>query len=375
MSGRRLKFDLGEISGGFGDLGTFIPLAVSMVAVCGMDAGSVLVFAGLMSVIAGVAFGLPMPIQPMKAIAAVAIAEALAPAEIAAAGFVMGATVFLLGVSGVIGWVDRSVPRPVVRGIQLGVGIKLAAKGVGMIWALDLWGPDSILVASCGAVLVLLTVNWRRFPVALVLLVAGFVLLALDQPDVFRATSLGWAGPAWVWPSNEQWMTGTLRGALPQLPLTLLNSVIAVCALSKDLFPDRPIGVRPMAVSVGSMNLVVSLLGGLPCCHGSGGLAAQYRFGARTGGSVVFLGAVTMLVGVAFGSAAMDALAAFPKAVLGVLLAFAGLELALAARDAHERDPFFIAVATAAGILAVNAAVGFAVGLGVAFLLARTRSV
>ena len=362
---RRLRFDLAELSGSLGDLGTFIPLALSLIVVCGMDAGSLLVFAGLFNIVTGLLFRLPLPVQPMKAIAAVAVAEALAPGEIAAAGFVAGAVVLLLGLTGIVELVERWVPRPVVRGIQLGVGIKLASKGVGMVAELPWWATDGVVVAAVGAGIVVATAGMRRFPAALLLLVAGLGLFWLGPGEVALPLEFGWAGPQWLWPTAEEWRSGALRGAIPQIPLTLLNSVIAVCALSRDLFPGRDVRVRPMAVSVGLMNLSACLFGAMPACHGSGGLAGQYRFGARTGGSVVALGTAKIALGVLFGAAALPVLTAFPTSILGVLLGFAGIELALPARDCNRRNTFFVAAVTAAGILAVNTAVGFAIGLAV----------
>jgi MFS superfamily sulfate permease-like transporter len=373
--GSALRFNLGELSGALGDLGTFVPLAASLIVVCGMDGGSILVFAGLANLLVGVIFKQPLPVQPMKAIAAVAIAEGLAPGEIAAAGFLTGAIVLALALTGLVSVAERWIPRPVVRGIQLGVGLKLAAKGVGMALGVDWWALDGQLLALGATLLVLATSRLQRFPSALLLFVAGLVVLGFEQPGALGEVSLGWAGPAWLWPSAEQWQVGLARGALPQLPLTLLNSVIAVCALSEDLFPGRGIRTRPMALSVGLMNLSTCLLGAMPACHGSGGLAGQYRFGARSGGSVVALGLGKIALGLLFGAAAGPVLAAFPVSLLGVLLAFAGLELTLPAREAHGRDAFFVAAATAGGILAVNTAVGFLLGLVAAlFLLGRPSS-
>ena len=366
-----MRWDLAELSGALGDLGTFIPLAVSLIVVCGMDVGAVLVFAGLFNVITGWVFNQPIPVQPMKAIAAVAVAEGLAPGEIAAAGFGAGLVVLALALTGLVTVVERSVPRPVVRGIQLGVGLKLATKGLEMVLGVEWWGADSRLVALIGAVMVLATARVRRFPSALILLVAGLVLLVFEQPEVFSGTQLGWAGPTWIWPTLEQWRVGILQGAVPQIPLTLLNSVIAVCALSSDLFPGRGIRTRPMAISVGLMNVAACLFGAMPACHGSGGLAGQYRFGARSGGSVVMLGLAKIAVGLMFGTAAVAVLVAFPASLLGLLLVFAGLELALPARDCVERDAFFIAAASAGGILAANTLVGFLLGLVAALILTR----
>jgi hypothetical protein len=284
---------------------------------------------------------------------------------------VAGAVVLALGLSGIVERVERAVPRAVVRGIQLGVGIKLAAKGLGMALSLPALGADSVTVAILGALLALRATDARRFPPALLLLVAGLGLAAWSEPAAFGQASAGWAGPGLVLPTGPEWVTGTLRGALPQVPLTLLNSVIAVCALSEDFFPGRGVRVRPMAISVGLMNVGGCLFGAMPACHGSGGLAGQHRFGARTGGSVVMLGLAKISIGIAFGAAAVPVLEAYPKALLGVLLAFAGVELTLPARRCAEREAFFVAVVTAVGILAANTAVGVVVGMAVAWILAR----
>ena len=368
---QRMRFNLEEVSGSLGDLGTFIPLTVSMIAVSGLDAGTVLVFAGIFNVLTGFVFNQPIPVQPMKAIAAVAIAEQLAPGEIAASGFVAGAIILVLVVTGLVTWAEKIIPRPVVRGIQLGVGLKLAAKGLSMVVGLGWFGLDSRLLAVGAAVIILISNRFKRFPAALVVFTAGLVFVAIGHADVLQGASLGWAGPKLILPSWIQWKSGILLGTLPQLPLTLLNSVIAVCALSGDLYPGKGIGTRPMAVSVGLMNLGACLFGAMPACHGSGGLAGQHRFGARTGGSVVILGSTKIIIGAAFGTAAMAVFAVYPAAILGVLLVFAGVELATPARDCAERDAFFVAAATAGGILAANTMVGFVLGLCAAAFLLR----
>ena len=371
---RAMRFDLPELSGGLGDLGIFVPLTASLIIVCGMEGGSVLFFAGLLNVLIGLAFNQPIPVQPMKAIAAVAIAEGLAPGEIAASGFLSGAILLALVFTGLVTTAERWIPRPVVIGIQLGVGLKLAAKGVAMALGGGWWDLDGRILALAAALLVLLTARRERFPSALIILVAGIVLIPVEGLEALAGVSLGWSGPVWIWPTLEQWEVGLTQGAIPQLPLTLLNSVIAVCALSGDLFPGRGIGTRPMAISVSLINLGTCLFGGIPSCHGSGGLAGQYRFGARTGGSMVVLGLAKIGLALLFGSAVGVVLAAFPESLLGVLLAFAGLELGLAAREESGRNAFFVVATTAVGILAVDALVGFLLGIGAALLLLRGRT-
>jgi MFS superfamily sulfate permease-like transporter len=366
---RAMRFDLSEASGAMGDLGTFIPLVVSLVHVNRLDAGSILLFAGLYNVLTGLFFNQPIPVQPMKAIAAVAIAEALSREAIAAAGLGVGAAVLVLGATGLVETIERLVPRAIVRGIQLGVGLKLLMRGLAMILDRPVFDLDGWLLAGLAAGLVLVAGRWRRFPSALALFVGGLVLMLAKHPELLSELELGWQGFRVTLPTLADWRLGLLRGSVPQLPLTLLNSVIAVCALSADLYPRRGIPTRPMAISVGLMNLVGCWLGAMPMCHGAGGLAGQHRFGARTGGSVVMLGFAKMAVAVGLGTSVAIVLAAYPVAILGVLLCFAGVELSLPARTIADKSEFFLTALTAGGILGANTLIGFLIGLGAALLL------
>ena len=366
---RSMRFDLGEASGAMGDLGTFIPLVVSLIYVNHLDAGSILLFAGLYNILTGFLFNQPLPVQPMKAIAAVAIAESLSRGEIAAAGLGVGLVVFVLGATGLVETIERLVPRAIVRGIQLGVGLKLLLRGLAMILDQPALEPDGWVAAGVAGALVLVATRWRRFPSALILFGFGLVVMLMTQPGLLSKLQLGWNGFLVTLPSSAEWREGLLRGSIPQLPLTLLNSVIAICALSTDLYPGRGIGTRPMAMSVGAMNLVGCWLGAMPMCHGAGGLAGQHRFGARTGGSVVMLGAAKVVIAIALGTSAAVLLAAYPVAILGLLLCFAGAELALPARKISSRSDFFLVLLTAGGILGANTLVGFLLDFGAALLI------
>jgi MFS superfamily sulfate permease-like transporter len=358
----RFAFSWTEFSGSLGDLGLFIPLVVAMSSVGSLDLGTILIAAGAMNVATGWFFRQPIPVQPMKAIAAVAITEGLARGELMASGIVTGVILLALGLTGTIGAIDRWIPRPLVRGIQLGVGLKLAATGIGWVHALPFWGWDGIGIAIVAALL-LLWMAVRRRSGLIFLFCAGFILILLGDPKAFEGVGLAISGFHLGWPAASDWQAGLLRGAVPQLPLTVLNSVIAVCALSSDYFPGRGISPKRMAVSVGLMNLVCSPFGAIPMCHGAGGLAAQYRFGARTGGSVIMLGLVKILVGIGFGSALLGLLGSYPNAILGPMLVFAGIELARACADAVD-EPVSLSVllVTAAAIIGSNTFIGFAVG-------------
>jgi len=359
-----LKFTWMEFSGSLGDLGLFIPLVVGVTISCGLDMGTVLILAGLMNILTGWIFRQPIPVQPMKAIAAVAIAEGLTRGELISSGILIG--VILVVFSGVIDYVNRYIPRAVVRGIQLGVGLKLAAKGAAWIGALPVVGWNSLMV-SIGLVIILLIFYNQKQPVLLYIFAAGFILLYFDHPEVYASGSMLWGGIRFDWPVKAVWLSGFYKGALPQLPLTVLNSVVALCALSEEYFPNRGVNPRKVAASVGLMNLLCVPFGGIPMCHGAGGLAAQYRFGARTGGSVIILGVMKILVGILFGGALLGLLDSYPMAVLAPMLMIAGLQLAKSSSDVlGDVRGMMIVLVTAAFILGLNTFVGFLAGLALA---------
>jgi len=361
--------DRREIAGSLGDLGTFLPLLVGMAAANGLDFASSLFFAGLASVLTGLLFPVPMAVQPMKAIAAVAITEGLSPAQIVAAGATVGAVQLTFGLTGLIGVIDRAIPRSVVRGLQLGLGLALALKGWRMIVGTDaIVGADSYLTAGAALLIVLGFASSRKAPAALVLFVGGLILTFWASPDAMSRLSLQLWTPALTPPGSEAFAEAFVPAAIPQIPLTTLNSVIAVCALSLHLFPDRPIRTRDVASSVGLMNLLGMWIGAMPLCHGAGGLAGQHRFGARTNGSILFLGGAKMALAVAFGGTLMALCQVFPASVLGVMLGAAGYALATAARDQRGWALVATLITAVAILLLGNTAYGLGVGLAAALL-------
>lgn len=373
----RLRFNLSEMSGSLGDLGTFLPLAAGMAAVNRMDLGAIFLFAGAMNIATGLLFRQPVPVQPMKAIAAVAIAEGLSPGAIAASGMAMGVIVLTLALVGAVGWIDRVVPRPVVRGIQAGVGFALVMKGVTWAVGLPLFGADSLTVALAVGLGVALFVN-RRFPVMLVVFLAGLALAGWTIGGSVLTMPLTPTALTLVTPTSDEWLTGLTRGAVPQLPLTLLNSVLAVCALSGDLFPGRKIPPRKMALSVGMLNIATVPFGAMPMCHGAGGLAAQHRFGARTGGSVVMLGAAKIVFALALGGALLPLAQAYPRSLLAVMIFFAGITLMKPARESLRDSRAAIVMSFTAIVIVLSGTLeGFAVGCiaaGVLSIVGKRRT-
>lgn len=359
------RFDRWELAGSLGDLGTFLPLLLALAAQNGLDFATGLFFAGLFNLLTGLLFTVPIPVQPMKVIAAVALTQGLSVGELVAAGMLVGTAVALVGWLGWADWLTRIVPWCVVRGLQLTIGLMLATRGVQMVSGTGQWlGWDSYLVGLGCGILALLPLLATRLPSALVLLVVGLGMTLGQRPELFATLQLGLHLPVWSPPSWTDAVAVLPIAALPQFPLTLLNSVVAVCVLSADLFPTRPLKPREVAVSVGVMNLLGGLFAAMPMCHGAGGLAGQYRFGARTNGSILMLGAAKMLLAVLFGVSLMPLCQAFPHSVLGVLLILASVELASGCRDQTDKDDATIMLLTTVVCLGLNhLLVGFAFGL------------
>lgn len=361
------RFDAHEASGSLGDLGTFLPLVLGMARQNGLDLGVALFFAGLLNLITGLTFSIPMAVQPMKAIAAVALTQGLTVPQILAAGMLVSGFVLVLGL---FGWVDRLarlIPDSVVRGMQLGLGLSLALKGLEMAGAV---GADRWWLALPAALLGWWFMGSRRVPVALVLLLVGLGVALVRSPEALHSLKLGLHLPRWIPIPPQDWWIAFTKAALPQIPLTLLNSVVAVCALARDLHPDRAPSEKKVAVSVGIMNLLTGWFGGMPMCHGAGGLAGQEAFGARTQGSILMLGAAKVLVAVLFGSSLMALALAFPKALLGVMLVFSGISLAEASRKASD---FGVLLLTAAGCIALGYLPGVVLGTAASMLTASRK--
>lgn len=212
-------------------------------------------------------------------------------------------------------------------------------------------------------------------PAALIVFLFGVILCFIRDPSIFQDLKYGPSRIRVVPITWEDLKIGFVRAAIPQIPLSILNSVIAVCKLSGDLFPDREASAMKVSVSVGLLNFVGCWFGAMPCCHGAGGLAGQYRFGGRSGASVVYLGIAKLLLALAFGNSFGRILGQFPVGVLGVLLLFAGIELAMAAKDMNtKQEAFVMLVCAAVSLTGSGAALGFIVGI-VLYLLLKLREV
>lgn len=290
----------------------------------------------------------------MKAISAVALNTSLPTAQIVTAGFSVSAIVLILGLTRTIRLLNALIPLPIVRGIQLGTGLSLLSKGITTIKQSHQWGftnwswLDNYLIAMLAFLFILATYNMRRNPSAIILFLFGLVVSAvkIGAIDTSSATTFpepGFSFPHIIIPSGTDFKDGFLKAGLGQLPLTTLNSVIAVSRLADDLFPSHPkpvASVTRVAFCVGMMNIMGMWFGSIPFCHGSGGLAAQYRFGARTSTSIYVLGLIKILLGLIFGNTLLSLFSRLPNSILGLMLATAGIELISVTKDMGFRSTY-----------------------------------
>lgn len=391
------KFDLQEVGGALGDLGTLLPLAVAMVLVNGLDGALVLAAAGLFYMGSGLYFRIPMPVQPLKAVAAISIALALPPSVIGAAGLIMGLILTLLSWTNLISHIARLFPRPVVRGIQLSIGLVLVKKGAQLalddknllpagVIPLNLGQlPVSVLLAGA-ALLVFFAFRFmsRRWPgvfspsLAIVIFGFGAGALIAPLPPVGRI-AVEFSNPT-IPRAGDIWLAFTTL-VIPQLPLTLGNAVVGTWDAARTYFADgaRRASPRSLTASMGLANLAAGMLGAMPMCHGSGGLTAHYRLGARSGASNLIIGGLLLASGILFGHGALPLLSLMPLSVLGVMLAVVGTYHAFLARTVKGPNELLTALVVAAiavawGNLAMGTAAGIILHWALGFIAARGPS-
>ena len=370
------RFDRMEWAGAFGDLGTLIPFVVAYIAVVKMDPFGVLFSLGVSMLASGLYYKTPFPVQPMKAIGAVAATQAAQTATITqgtvyGAGLVTGLVWLLLGLSGTARRVGRWASRPVVVGIVLGLGLGFMLEGIKMM-------SSGWLIATIAMLGTLLLLKNKALPAMFLLLLFGVACGIAKKPDLlislaglkiqFRLPSMALFNV-----SLKDIAIGGALLALPQLPLTLGNAVIAITEENNRLFPDRPVSENQVATSTGVMNLLSAVCGGVPMCHGAGGMAGHVAFGAKTGGAPIILGVVLLLVAFFLSGSVGIILELFPLAVLGVILFLTGAQLALGSCDfSKNKEERFITLVTAAFSM-WNVGLAFIAGILLAYLKEKNR--
>ncbi|MCG6966331.1 MAG: putative sulfate/molybdate transporter [Chromatiaceae bacterium] len=364
----------GDFSGAYADLGTFLPLIVGMFAVQQLDPAGVLVGFGVFALATALIYRRPVPVQPMKVVAAVVIAGGLSASEVAATGVLLGVVLCVLAAIGAVGRLGRHIPHTVLSGIQLGVGLYLIWGGI----KLGMQQPAVGLIALAGLLLLQRT-RFRPLAALLVVLCAG-VWGAVQADVVWPGVTLGLSLPQLQVPDLGNLWVSAQGVLLPQLALTLTNATLVTAAIAADLFPHDRERITPdrLAWSSGALNLVLAPFGGFPMCHGAGGLVVQHKFGARTGLAPAIFGVTCLALGLFLGPHALDLLAILPMAAIGALLIPAGIDLAVSKRLRRASpDRLLVIVLTGVTCVVVNVAVGLLAGIaleGLRILLTRRHT-
>ncbi len=361
-----------ELSGSFGDIGTDLPLITGMILASGMNPAAVLGVFGLTQVASALFYGIPMPVQPLKAVAALVIAGGISASQVYGAGLSIGLLMLALTATGLLDRLRTLVPKSVIRGIQLGLGIKLAL--LATVRYIPSAGVTGLVLAGVCALMVILLLGNHRCPPALPVVGIGvaYTLLVNVGPGLEQA-GFGFTLPSLARFTRADMLQGMILLALPQIPLSLGNSLFATHQMAADLFPERRVKLRTIGYTYSLLNVVSAFLGGIPVCHGSGGMAGHYVFGGRTGGSVLLYGVFLIGLGLFWGTGFGQFVHRFPLPVLGVVLLAEGAMLMHVAQDVIPvRHDLAVALLTAAA--AVLLPYGFLVGMTSGTLLAHAPS-
>ncbi|MCI0468460.1 MAG: sulfate permease, partial [Nitrospirae bacterium] len=371
-----------EFSGSLGNLGIILPLTLGMIVINGLNSGNVFIFMGLVFVITGVYFKMPMSVEPLKVISAYAIATGIPPNKIISAGLCMGIFTLALGLTGLINIVGKYTPKNVVRGIQFSVGVLLMKKGLEFMIKTD---PNlsiqfigifniGLIIGILGIIIIFFLLDNHKIPAALTIIAGGIVLGILIgkpvsgeiKPGIYLPQIFPYGLPEW---DDILWALPFL--VLPQIPMTIGNAIISSTELSHSYFAKQAekVTFRSISISQGLATIISSMFGGIPICHGAGGIAAHYRFGARTGGANIMIGAIFISAGILLGNSAIMIFNLLPLSLLGALLIFAGLQIAMMIKDLTKPKDLFVAIAMLSVTVATNLAISFIAGIIIAYII------
>ena len=359
---RDFEFNLRELAGSMGDFGTLLPLAIGYFVINGLNPAGLLVMMGLANIVTGVIYRLPMPIEPKKVLAVVAISQGWPPSLIYAAGFGTGVIWLILAFTGLIQKIAAITPTSVVRGIQVALGILLAIEGFKMVSGGWILGVASIII-------VLLLRNSRYAPAAIVLMILGIAIVGV-QGELAGAIKPGFTLPPLTTFSLPEIWQGLVLAGFAQVALTTTNAVIATSALIKEYWPDKPVSEKKLALNQGIMNVVVPFFGGMPMCHGAGGLAGQYYFGARTGGTNIIEGVIEISLGLFLANSIASLFSLFPQSIIGAMMLLVGIQLTNFVKNIRRAETPVLALTVLVSLL-VNMAIGFIVAVGVYHILRK----
>ncbi len=362
------EFNLRELGGSMGDFGTLFPLAVSYIAINGLDPAGLFIMLGLTNIALGLVYRLPMPLQPKKIIAVTAITQRWSPSLIYASGFGLGLTWLLLSLTGLLKKLVQITPDHIVRGIQLALGVILAVQALKWMQPAPLLGILAILI-------VILLRTSRYAPASIVLMLLGFAIIAVQGNMPLPLDFVFTLPDIHIPRLSEMWQAMLLAG-FAQIPLSITNAIIAPAALIREYFPEKPVTERKLMLNMGIFNIVSALFSGMPMCHGAGGLAGQYYFGARTGGAAIMEGLIEVFIGLFLSRSIADILTHFPMPLIAGMMLLVGIQLSKPVLKLR-RSQLALALITAVVSYLTNIGIGFIFGLVASYLFdfIQSRSV
>ena len=393
----KYQFNRHEFAGSLGDLGTILPLALGMILVNGLSAGGLFFSVGVFYIVTGVYYGIPVPVQPMKVIGAYSIATMMTADQIMASCLLVSLTLIVVALTGTMDWIGKHTPKEVIRGVQLSTGILLMVQGVKMMIGTSKVQaiyklaephlmfqslgpvPIGVVIGIAASILTLALLDSRRVPAGIAVVLAGLLAgLFLGDRRVLSEIIPGFHLPGFFplgFPGKMDFMFAIFALVLPQIPMTLGNAVIANADLSNTYFGNDSgkMTYKSLCLSMAAGNVISFVLGGMPMCHGAGGLSAHYRFGARTAGSNLIIGFILIGLVLFLGEGIVSFLSLLPMAILGVLLVFAGSQLAMTIMDVSGRKPMFVVMVMLAITLTSNLAIAFGIGVGLCLALKSKR--
>jgi len=371
-----------EFAGSIGDMGVMLPIATGLIAINGLNPVIVFGLVGIVYISSGIYYKIPMPVQPLKAVGAIAISMGLSASVISASGIVMGIFLLILSTCGLINKLTKLFSKPIIRGIQFGVGLIFVKSALTFIFTpfIKIYETNELIInndiilniiAITGGTLIILIYFWKRkFPASIIIIIYGIIIsLQFNDmgTDFIHGNSPSLAG--FTIPTLLDFKDALFLLVIPQIPLTLGNAVVATKDLSYKYFMNDAsrVSEKSLSTGLGIANLFIGFLAGMPVCHGSGGMTAHYIFGARTGGATIMIGSLYLLLGILFlfGFINSDIFKLIPSAILGIMIFYIGVLHASLINDLIDNKfEFLLAISIGLiGFLTSNLVISFIVGI------------
>lgn len=336
-----------EVTGAIGDSVTVLPIIIGVGALTELSVAWMLIWFGVFQIVWGLYYGVPISVEPMKALAALVLAGTISTGELLLAGLLLGGVLLGVGTTGTLTRIEHYIGTPVIRGIQFGVALVLLETGLRLSA-----GNVQLALLAVGVAGAAISFGYWNVTALLVLAVGGLIAgfqIGIPDPTLPSTGGLVLLG-------GLSLSVPAVEGAVAQFAMTVGNAALAASVLLKDYF-NRDISADELSNSMGVMNLLSLPFGAFPMCHGSSGIAGKYAFGARTAGANVVLG----LLYVALSLFAVGLVAAYPVSILGIILVLVALQLGRTSMEQSNAYPLVIGI----GLLGVLVNLGVALVAGI----------